>query len=147
MILGSNSDLAQVEPGVKVLKDLKVLKELKVLSAHRAPHQLRKYLKEIKKEEVGVIIACAGGAAALPGVVASYVDIPVIGVPMESRAFKGIDSLLSILQMPRGIPVGTMAVGKSGMINAAIFAIKILSLEEKSLIKRFNRYRKKVLKF
>ncbi|RKY42557.1 MAG: 5-(carboxyamino)imidazole ribonucleotide mutase, partial [Candidatus Omnitrophota bacterium] len=103
ILLGSNSDLPQTEEGLKLLKDLKINYELKVISAHRDPDKLRKYLKNIDRKGVKVIIACAGLSAALPGVVSSYVDIPVIGVPLYSKAFKGVDSLLSILQMPKGV--------------------------------------------
>jgi len=142
ILLGSNSDFPQVEEGLKLLKDLKVDYELKVISAHRDPDKLRNYLKNIDKKGVKVIIACAGLSAALPGVVSSYVDIPVIGVPLYSRAFKGIDSLLSILQMPKGVPVACTTVGSSGIVNAVVLALRILALsgrKEKDLLKKVKK--------
>jgi len=146
ILLGSNSDFPQVEEGLKLLKDLKVDYELKVISAHRDPDKLRNYLKNIDKKGVKVIIACAGLSAALPGVVSSYVDIPVIGVPLYSKAFKGIDSLLSILQMPKGVPVACTTVGSSGIVNAVVLALRILALsgrKEKSLLKKVKKKFKK----
>ena len=146
ILLGSNSDFPQVEEGLKLLKDLKVDYELKVISAHRDPDKLRNYLKNIDKKGVKVIIACAGLSAALPGVVSSYVDIPVIGVPLYSRAFKGIDSLLSILQMPKGVPVACTTVGSSGIVNAVVLALRILALfgrREKGLLKKVKKKFKK----
>ena len=142
VLLGSNSDLPQTEEGLKLLKDLKVDYELKVISAHRDPDKLRNYLKNIDRKGVKVIIACAGLSAALPGVVSSYVDIPVIGVPLYSRAFKGIDSLLSILQMPKGVPVACTTVGSSGIVNAVVLALRILALsgrKEKDLLKKVKK--------
>ncbi|MCD6540031.1 MAG: 5-(carboxyamino)imidazole ribonucleotide mutase [Candidatus Omnitrophica bacterium] len=146
ILLGSNSDFPQVEEGLKLLKDLKVDYELKVISAHRDPDKLRNYLKNIDKKGVKVIIACAGLSAALPGVVSSYVDIPVIGVPLYSKAFKGIDSLLSILQMPKGVPVACTTVDGSGIVNAVVLALRILALsgrKEKSLLKKVKKKFKK----
>ncbi|HEC69056.1 MAG TPA: 5-(carboxyamino)imidazole ribonucleotide mutase [Candidatus Omnitrophica bacterium] len=146
ILLGSNSDLPQTEEGLKLLKDLKINYELKVISAHRDPDKLRKYLKNIDRKGVKVIIACAGLSAALPGVVSSYVDIPVIGVPLYSKAFKGVDSLLSILQMPKGVPVACTTVGGSGIVNAVVLALRILALfgrREKDLLKKVKKKFKK----
>ena len=146
ILLGSNSDLLQIEEGLKLLKDLKVNYELRIISAHREPDRLRKYLKNIDKKGIKVIIACAGLSAALPGVVSSYVDIPVIGVPLYSKAFKGIDSLLSILQMPKGVPVACTTVGSSGIVNAVVLALRILALfgrKEKDLLKKVKKKFKK----
>lgn len=147
VILGSNSDFSQVEEGLKLLDEFKIDYELKVLSAHRNPQELSKYVKSLENKGIKVIIACAGLSAALPGVVSSYVDIPVIGVPLYSKAFKGIDSLLSILQMPKGVPVACLTVGSSGMVNAVILSLRILSLSDKKtksiLLKVKKKFKKK----
>ena len=143
VILGSQSDIPQVEDGLKLLGQLGICYDLKVFSAHRDPNKLRRYVKSLGKKGVKLVIACAGLSAALPGVVASYVDIPVIGVPLYSKAFKGVDSLLSILQMPKGVPVATVTVGSSGMINAAILAARILSLKNKEVKSKLIVYKRK----
>jgi len=146
IILGSKSDLTQVESGLKLLSDLKISYDLKILSAHRNPVQLKQYVGTLTAKGIKVVIAAAGLSAALPGVVASHVTLPVIGVPLYSRAFRGIDSLLSILQMPKGVPVGTMTVGSSGMVNAVLFAVRILALSEPVLLRKLTQYKKKTLK-
>lgn len=142
VILGSKSDIPQVEPGLKLLGDFGIDYDLKVLSAHRNPEELKRYVNSLQKRGIKLVIACAGLSAALPGVVTSYVDIPVIGVPLYSRAFKGIDSLLSILQMPKGIPVATVTVGSSGMINAVILAVRILALNNRKLKNKLAKYKR-----
>jgi len=134
--------MPQVEAGLKLLGDFGIDYDLKVLSAHRNPGELKRYVSSLQKRGVKLVIACAGLSAALPGVVTSYVDIPVIGVPLYSRAFKGIDSLLSILQMPKGIPVAAVTVGSSGMINAVILAARILALNNRKLKSKIAKYKR-----
>ncbi len=128
ILMGSKSDSDTMHEAEKILKERKIPCEVNVLSAHRTPDEVRKYAKSAKKRGIKVLICGAGGAAALAGVVASHTDLPVIGVPIETKALKGLDSLLSTVQMPSGVPVASMAIGKSGAKNAAIFAAKILSI-------------------
>lgn len=132
LILGSKSDLGYWEKALGLLDYAGADYELKILSAHRDSEALRKYVKKLAPQGVKVIIASAGGAAALPGVVASYTQLPVIGVPVYTKAFKGVDSLLSIIQMPKGVPVASMAVGSAGPLNAVLFALRIIALNNKS---------------
>ena len=146
VILGSKSDIPQVENGLKVLDDLKIGYDLKVLSAHRQPDELKKYVKGLEAKGVKVVIACAGLSAALPGVVSSHIDLPVIGVPLYSKAFKGVDALLSILQMPKGVPVACVTVGPPGAVNAAVIAAKILALSDTKLKAKLGRYKKSLKK-
>ena len=129
VVIGSVSDWEAVKPGVDLLEELGVVCEVRAISAHRTPERLDAYISEIQQRDVEVIIAAAGGAAHLPGVIAGKTQLPVIGVPMQSKALDGIDSLLSIVQMPAGIPVGTMAIGSAGAKNAALFAAAILALK------------------
>lgn len=145
VILGSKSDMPQIEGGLKVLDDFKIGYDLKILSAHRKPDELKKYIKGLEAKGIKVVIACAGLSAALPGVVSSHIDLPVIGVPLYSKAFKGVDSLLSILQMPKGVPVACVTVGSSGAVNAAVLAAKILALNDDRLKLKLAEY-KKILK-
>ena len=128
ILMGSKSDSDTMHETEKILKERKIPYETNVLSAHRTPNAVGKYAKSAKKRGIKVLICGAGGAAALAGVVASHTDLPVIGVPIEAKALKGIDSLLSTVQMPSGVPVASMAIGKSGAKNAAIFAAQILNL-------------------
>jgi len=128
ILMGSKSDSDTMHETEKILKERKIPYETNVLSAHRTPDAVGKYAKSAKKRGIKVLICGAGGAAALAGVVASHTDLPVIGVPIETKALKGIDSLLSTVQMPSGVPVASMAIGKSGAKNAAIFAAQILNL-------------------
>ncbi len=144
VILGSKSDLPQVETGLAALDEFSVIYELKILSVHRDSSELKKYASSLEKKGVKVVIACAGLSAALPGVVSSYVNLPVIGVPLYSKSFEGIDSLLSILQMPKGIPVGTMTVGPAGAVNAALMAVRILALKDKRLSGKLKKYKLKL---
>lgn len=131
IIAGSKSDENLVNEGLKICKELKIEVEFKVLSAHRDLEKLLKYLEEVEKNgKTKVIVAVAGLAAALPGVVAAKVKVPVIGVPVDGGPLNGIDALLSIVQMPKGLPVATMAIGKAGMINSIHFAKRILDLKE-----------------
>ncbi|HOX54491.1 MAG: 5-(carboxyamino)imidazole ribonucleotide mutase [Candidatus Omnitrophica bacterium] len=143
IIMGSESDLPIVEEALKILKDFSVGYDVKVLSAHRTPDLTSQYAKRAESNGIEVIIAAAGMAAALPGVIASHTNIPVIGIPIETKTFKGVDSLLSIVQMPGGIPVATMSVGKSGAKNAAIFALEILALKDKNIKRKLVNFRKK----
>lgn len=141
IIMGSKSDWPIMEHAMNILKSLNVTCEARVLSAHRTPEALFEYLKDAEKRGTQIFIAGAGGAAHLPGVVASKTVYPVIGVPILTQAFNGLDSLLSIVQMPGGIPVATMAVGKPGAINAALFAVAILSVakpEYKEALQNFR---------
>ena len=127
IIMGSQSDYATMKNCEKVLKLLNVTFEISIVSAHRPPDRMFNYAKSAEKRNISVIIAGAGGSAHLPGMIASLTRIPVIGVPIESKKLKGLDSLLSIAQMPKGIPVGTLAIGEDGAINAAILAASIIS--------------------
>ena len=129
VIVGSESDYEVIKHAIFKLEELGLENTYAVLSAHRNPDELRKYIKQSEKDGIKVFIAAAGMAAALPGVIASHTDKPVIGIPIIGESLNGMDSLLSIVQMPRGVPVATMAIGKHGAINAAIFAHQILSLK------------------
>ena len=139
--MGSQSDFKTMKLCQKVFKILKVKFETKIISAHRTPNRMYDYAKKAKKNNISVIIAGAGGSAHLPGMIASITTIPVIGVPIESKKLKGLDSLLSIAQMPKGIPVGTVAIGKDGAINAALLAASIISLSDQKLKKNLNKWR------
>ena len=125
--MGSQSDYSTMQYCEKTLKILKIKHETNVISAHRTPERMFKFAKSAEKNNISVIIAGAGGSAHLPGMIAALTRIPVIGVPIESKKLKGLDSLLSIAQMPKGIPVGTVAIGKDGAINAGLFAASIIS--------------------
>ena len=125
--MGSQSDFKTMKLAKQILKKLKVPLETKIISAHRTPMRMYKYALDAEKNNIGVIIAGAGGSAHLPGMIAALTQIPVLGVPIESKKLKGLDSLLSIAQMPKGIPVGTLAIGENGSINAAILAASIIS--------------------
>ena len=125
--MGSQSDFKTMKLARQILKKLKVPSEIKIISAHRTPMRMYKYASDAEKNNIGVIIAGAGGSAHLPGMIAALTQIPVLGVPIESKKLKGLDSLLSIAQMPKGVPVGTLAIGEDGAINAAILAASIIS--------------------
>lgn len=130
VIMGSRSDLPTMEEGIAMLKRFGISHEVKIVSAHRTPEYMFEYAKMAEERGIKVIIAGAGGAAHLPGMVASLTTLPVIGVPIESKALKGMDSLLSIVQMPGGIPVATVAIGAAGARNAGILASQIVALED-----------------
>ena len=132
IVMGSQSDFSTMKDCVKILKSLKISFDLKIVSAHRTPKRLYDFAKKSEKS-YSVIIAGAGGSAHLPGMVASLPTVPVIGVPIESKKLKGLDSLLSIVQMPKGIPVGTVAIGKDGSINAALYATSILGITDRKI--------------
>lgn len=141
IIMGSQSDWETMQHAAQILTDLKITHEIKIVSAHRTPDRMFDYAKKAKARGLKVIIAGAGGAAHLPGMTAALTTLPVLGVPVESASLKGQDSLLSIVQMPGGIPVGTLAIGKPGAINAALLAASILSLSDKALDKRVEAFR------
>jgi 5-(carboxyamino)imidazole ribonucleotide mutase len=142
IIMGSRSDWPTLMAAGDILDKLGVIYEKRIVSAHRTPDRLYAYAKGARGRGLKVIIAAAGGAAHLPGMTASMTELPVLGVPIESRALKGLDSLLSIAQMPAGIPVGTLAIGEPGAANAALLAAQILALSDAALAKRITAWRK-----
>ncbi len=146
IIMGSQSDYSTMKYTEDTLNYLKIRFDTKIVSAHRTPKRLFEFAKKAEKNKISIIIAGAGGSAHLPGMVAAITTIPVIGVPIESKKLKGLDSLLSIVQMPKGIPVGTVAIGKDGAINAALYAASILSIENKNIRNRLNLLRSKQTK-
>ena len=141
IIMGSKSDYPVMEDAVNILKELGVDHEVNIVSAHRTPEKMMSYSKNAHSNGVGVIIAGAGGSAHLPGMIAALTQIPVLGVPIESKKLKGLDSLLSIAQMPKGIPVGTLAIGEDGAINAAILAASIISNSNPSVKSKLRSWR------
>ena len=143
IIMGSQSDYSTMKFCEKVLKILKISFEKKIISAHRTPKRMFEYARNAEKNNISVIIAGAGGSAHLPGMIAALTRIPVIGVPIESKKLKGLDSLLSIAQMPKGIPVGTVAIGVDGAINAALLSASILSVSDTSIRKNLENWRNK----
>ncbi len=142
IMMGSTSDADTMEPARQILKEFDVLCEMKVLSAHRTPEQTISYVKTAKERGIKIIIAGAGGAAHLPGIVAAVTTLPVIGIPIKSKSLNGLDSLLSIVQMPAGIPVATVAI--DGAVNAALLAIEMLALVSPDLNIKLEAYRKKL---
>ncbi len=143
IIMGSQSDWATMKFAADTLAELQVEADAKIISAHRTPERLYEFAKGAKDAGFKVIIAGAGGAAHLPGMAAAMTVLPVFGVPIESKALSGQDSLLSIVQMPAGVPVGTLAIGKAGAINAALLAASVLALSDAALAKRVEAWRKK----
>jgi 5-(carboxyamino)imidazole ribonucleotide mutase len=141
LIMGSKSDWETLTAAAETLTALGVAHEAKVVSAHRTPQRLYEYASSAKARGLKVIIAGAGGAAHLPGMAASMTPLPVLGVPIKSRELKGLDSLLSIVQMPKGVPVGTLAIGEAGAVNAALMAAAILALSDEALAARLDAYR------
>jgi len=142
IVMGSDSDWATLKHAAEILKTFGVPFEAKVVSAHRTPDFLFEFAETLEKRKVKVVIAGAGGAAHLPGMLASKTHLPVLGVPVETKTLKGLDSLLSINQMPKGVPVATLAIGEAGAVNAALLAISILSLRDERLRKKLLTYRK-----
>ena len=140
LIMGSQSDWETMKFSEDTLLTLKIPYKTKIISAHRTPERMYKFASESENNKIQIIIAGAGGAAHLPGMVASHTNVPVIGVPIESSSLKGMDSLLSIVQMPGGVPVATMSIGKAGAINAAIYAAKILSLSNVTIKNTLNEW-------
>ena len=143
IVMGSQSDYSTMQFCEKVLKVLKIKFETKIVSAHRTPDRMYQFARMAEKNGISVIVAGAGGSAHLPGMIAALTSIPVIGVPIESKKLKGLDSLLSIAQMPKGIPVGTVAIGDDGAINAALLAASIIALSDKKVKKNLNKWRTK----
>ena len=142
VIMGSKSDWETLRHAAETLETLGIPYEVRVVSAHRTPDLMADYAKTAKERGLMVIIAGAGGAAHLPGMTAAHTPLPVLGVPVESKALKGLDSLLSIVQMPAGIPVGTLAIGKAGAVNAALLAASIVGLSYPEVMERREAYRK-----
>ena len=142
IVMGSQSDYKIMKLSEKILKNLGILFETKIISAHRTPKRMFEYALNLNKNNIKVVIAGAGGSAHLPGMIAALTTIPVLGVPIESKKLKGLDSLLSIAQMPKGIPVGTLAIGEDGAINAALLAASIISNNNSIIRKKLNSWRK-----
>jgi 5-(carboxyamino)imidazole ribonucleotide mutase len=142
LIMGSKTDHEFLSPAIELLTELGVSHEAKIVSAHRTPDKMFKFAEEAEARGIQVIIAAAGGAAHLPGMTASKTVIPVLGVPVPATSLQGMDSLLSIVQMPKGIPVGTLAIGKPGAANAALLAAQIIAIHDKALRDRIRAWRK-----
>ena len=141
IVMGSQSDYKTMKLAEKVLKNLGVKYETKIVSAHRTPKRMYEFATSAKKNNIGVIIAGAGGSAHLPGMISALTSVPVLGVPIESKKLKGLDSLLSIAQMPKGIPVGTLAIGEDGAINAALLAASIIANNNFKIKKKIDNWR------
>jgi 5-(carboxyamino)imidazole ribonucleotide mutase len=141
VVMGSKSDYEVLEPAVEVLKEFSIPCEVRVVSAHRTPDLLFKYAEEAEARGLRVIIAGAGGAAHLPGMLAAKTLVPVLGVPVPATMLNGLDSLLSIVQMPKGVPVGTLAIGKAGAANAGLFAVEMLATTDHALRERLRTWR------
>ena len=139
--MGSQSDYKTMQLAEKTLKKIGVSFETKIISAHRTPKRMFEFASSVQKNNIGVIIAGAGGSAHLPGMIAALTPLPVLGVPIESKKLKGLDSLLSIAQMPKGIPVGTLAIGEDGAINAALLAASIIANKNPDVKKKLNNLR------
>ncbi len=141
IVMGSQSDYKIMKLSQKILKNLGVLFETRIISAHRTPKRMYEFALNAEKNNIGVIIAGAGGSAHLPGMISALTTIPVLGVPIESKKLKGLDSLLSIAQMPKGIPVGTLAIGEDGAINAALLAASIIANSNLNIKKKLKSWR------
>ena len=141
IVMGSQSDFKTMKLCQKVLKLLKIKFETKIISAHRTPKRMYEYAKKAEKNNIAVIIAGAGGSAHLPGMISALTSIPVLGVPIESKKLKGLDSLLSIAQMPKGIPVGTLAIGEDGAINASLLAASIIGINDLGVKEKLDQWR------
>ena len=139
--MGSQSDWQTMRKASNILEELLIPHETKIVSAHRTPKRMAKYADTARARGLKIIIAGAGGSAHLPGMIAAQTSLPVLGVPIESKALKGMDSLLSIVQMPKGVPVGTLAIGAAGAENAALLAVSILSTEDEEVTKRLEQWR------
>ena len=139
--MGSQSDYKTMQLSVKILKKMGIKFETKIISAHRTPKRMYDFAKSAEKNNVGAIIAGAGGSAHLPGMISALTPIPVLGVPIESKKLKGLDSLLSIAQMPKGIPVGTLAIGEDGAINAGLLAASIIANSDPLVKRKLNNWR------
>ena len=141
IVMGSQSDYKVMKLATKILKNIGIKFETKIISAHRTPKRMYDFANSATKNNIGVIIAGAGGSAHLPGMIASLTSIPVLGVPIEGKKLKGLDSLLSIVQMPKGIPVGTLAIGENGAVNAALLATSIISNNDAKIKKKLDNWR------
>ena len=141
IVMGSQSDYKTMRLAEKTLKKIGVSFETKIVSAHRTPKRMYDYALKAEQNNIGVIIAGAGGSAHLPGMISALTSLPVLGVPMESKKLKGLDSLLSIAQMPKGIPVGTLAIGEDGAINAALLAASIIANQDPSIKQKLSKWR------
>tara|TARA_B100001057_G_scaffold3215_1_gene2913 strand:- start:158 stop:649 length:492 start_codon:yes stop_codon:yes gene_type:complete len=141
IVMGSQSDYKTMKLAVKTLKNMGIKFETKIISAHRTPKRMYDFASSAVKKNIGVIIAGAGGSAHLPGMISAITSVPVLGVPIESKKLKGLDSLLSIVQMPKGIPVGTLAIGEDGAINAALLAASIIANNNPNVKKKLNSLR------
>ena len=141
IVMGSQSDFKTMKLSAKILKSMGIKFETKIISAHRTPKRMYEFAENASKNNIGVIIAGAGGSAHLPGMISAITSIPVLGVPIESKKLKGLDSLLSIAQMPKGIPVGTLAIGDDGAINAALLAAAIISNNNPNVKKKLSNWR------
>ena len=146
IVMGSQSDYKTMQLSAKILKKMGIKFETKIVSAHRTPERMYKFANSVQKNNIGVIIAGAGGSAHLPGMISALTSVPVLGVPIESKKLKGLDSLLSIAQMPKGIPVGTLAIGEDGAINAGLLAASIIANINPSVKKRLSNWRLKQTK-
>ena len=141
IVMGSQSDYKTMKLSIKILKKLGIKHEVRIISAHRTPNRMYDFANSATKNNIGVIIAGAGGSAHLPGMISAITSIPVLGVPIESKKLKGLDSLLSIAQMPKGIPVGTLAIGEDGAINAALLAAAIIANNDQRVKIKLNNWR------
>ena len=139
--MGSQSDWQTMRKASEILEELLIPHEIRIVSAHRTPKRMAEYADTARARGLKIIIAGAGGSAHLPGMIAAQTSLPVLGVPIESKALKGMDSLLSIVQMPKGVPVGTLAIGAAGAGNAALLAVSILSTEDEEVTKRLEQWR------
>ena len=141
IVMGSQSDYKTMKLAAKILKNLGIKFEMKIVSAHRTPKRMYEFALKAEKRNIGVIIAGAGGSAHLPGMISALTSIPVLGIPIQSKKLKGLDSLLSIVQMPKGIPVGTLAIGEDGAINAALLAASIIANTNYNVKKKLKNWR------
>ena len=141
IVMGSQSDYKTMKLTEKILKNIGIKFETKIISAHRTPKRMYDFANSANKNNIGVIIAGAGGSAHLPGMISALTSIPVLGVPIETKKLKGLDSLLSIAQMPKGIPVGTLAIGENGAINAGLLAASIMAINNSNIKKKLNNWR------
>ena len=146
IVMGSQSDYKTMKLTAKILKNFGIEYETRIISAHRTPKRMYEFANSIEKKDIGVIIAGAGGSAHLPGMISALTSLPVLGVPIESKKLKGLDSLLSIAQMPKGIPVGTLAIGEDGAVNAGLLAASIIANTNLDIKKRLNNWRFKQTK-
>ena len=141
IVMGSQSDYKTMKLAIKILKNMGIKFETKIISAHRTPKRMYEFATSTTKNNIGVIIAGAGGSAHLPGMISALTSVPVLGVPIESKQLKGLDSLLSIVQMPKGIPVGTLAIGENGAINAGLLAASIIANNNPAVKNKLNNWR------